>query len=354
MPFSKSPIFSLFILIAAPFFATAQTTKLIKLKMESAIALHHYHVEKVTDARQDTNTIGTMRAGLLNKTTPINLQNGVQYSFSRFLEKAVEQNENTTPIELKIAKLQIGEKTDRMGETAEIQTAFSFVKDGQEVIKYEGSASFKTMIDASVYIERLVRESLERSLSQFDDWWGEHKNEMRLDNSVAFSVEMEVNPRDKNQLGYEWRNRLTWDDFQAPPDRLSLALAATYGNLGVRYSSQTKDGKTTVSIIITPSFQKNKSWVKKGATDEVLLHEQLHFDISLIEACKLVQNLQQATITLENLENEVNKHYDEAQENITRLQAQYDSETNHGIIKAKQKQWSDRVLKELNNVNCWN
>src|SRR5688572_6240991 len=69
---------------------------------------------------------------------------------------------------------------------------------------------------------------------------------------------------------------LTWDDFQGKPAKRFAAASTAYDIL----KSVSPEQNKTVTVKIEAVFFKNTSWKKKNwINEQVLAHEQKHFDI---------------------------------------------------------------------------
>jgi hypothetical protein len=97
------------------------------------------------------------------------------------------------------------------------------------------------------------------------------------------------------QIPWSETVRLTWDDFQGKPDARNFDA---FTKTTVSYKSKwDKDGVITVTVEC--SFDKNNSWKKPGPnlTPKLLLHEQMHFNISELYARKMRREFKEYTST---------------------------------------------------------
>jgi hypothetical protein len=132
------------------------------------------------------------------------------------------------------------------------------------------------------------------------------------------------------------------------PDELSLAQAITYSGLQVKYSYQTFGKRKVVNIAVSPYFHKMNSWWRAThSTEQLLAHEQLHFDITALAACQLMQAIKTTKFTPGNFEQELDSLRKQAEKDRNQLQQQYDRETNHSRVKAKQGEWERKIKSEL-------
>ncbi len=157
--------------------------------------------------------------------------------------------------------------------------------------------------------------------------------------------------RVSDTIPYQADRKLTWSDFKGSPDGASPAAAITESGFGYRLSMQSFNKKTDVVITVFCYFNKMKSWYKKGMdTDYGLLHEQHHFDITYINTCQFIKNLQAAQFNAGNYNYLLQKIHDESYAALSKMQDEYDGQTLNGRITGMQSSWNkkiDRLLKTV-------
>src|SRR5829696_5005254 len=82
--------------------------------------------------------------------------------------------------------------------------------------------------------------------------------------------------------GAEANRLLQWSDFSGMPDDSSPFFAYTARTTKFKYSSVNFEGNKAIlnGFEMTLEFNEKNSWVKKGKeNDELLKHEQGHFDV---------------------------------------------------------------------------
>jgi hypothetical protein len=336
--------------LVLPSVAFSQSPKIVKLKATGGnISINSYHITKVVDDRQDTTNIGIMRAGLRNKQVPVNLVNGAADAITHFISTFVNQSENNQGIELHIQQLAISEKTSGLKEQADLTAGFGFFKNGKKLTEYNGTSYIQTGMDASPYIGKLVSQSIESVLKDFDSWWTKNKHlfdEVQND-KLKVTVVLDTIAYDDDLIAYS-QQPLTISDFAAEPDGMTKALAITYSGFALRSQTQNENGVSSAVINLFPYFDKTKSWMKKdGKNEYVLAHEQLHFDITALKCFELLAFLKQHTFNLKSFQEDVAALQKKFLKETEQLQAQYDKETQHGMLKAKQKEWEQKIKEEL-------
>jgi len=152
----------------------------------------------------------------------------------------------------------------------------------------------------------------------------------------------------KNNINYKPGQLLSWADFTGKPIMSSDAAALTNAGFGLKLSFRRAENASQLVINVNCSFSKNESWVKPGnKTAYILNHEQKHFDISFIHTIAFIQNLKQASFTNKNYAALIEKIYNETAAAMTKTQTEYDGQTSHSRIEAKQAAWDKKISEQL-------
>jgi len=164
---------------------------------------------------------------------------------------------------------------------------------------------------------------------------------------LAFTT---INNADKSTTtehrGIQWceGHQLEWNDFKGRVPTMSSSAAQTAYEIGYDIDMNGRE----FEFIVTCNFLPHKSWVrKKGANDYILRHEQLHFNIAEIYARKIRKELNETHITVNNLQSKADKIYFKNWNALTKMQRDYDRETNHSINKKEQAEWDAKITKLL-------
>jgi hypothetical protein len=147
---------------------------------------------------------------------------------------------------------------------------------------------------------------------------------------------------------YDLNRKLTWEDFQGPPDMNNPAGAATASGIAYNWGG-VSDGKTVVvDITVYTYFFKNKSWKKPGIQLPYhLQHEQTHFDITRLGAEKLVKEFKNGVYTTANYSHMIKNIYERRYAENVALQQQYDMQTKNSRDVEKQAEWNEKISKEV-------
>jgi hypothetical protein len=121
---------------------------------------------------------------------------------------------------------------------------------------------------------------------------------------------------------------LTWKDFKGKPNFKTGYSAITFTSITYDINCQTKD---SVSYAITFNlhclFYPQASWVRtrEHESDDLLSHEQLHFDIAELYTRKLAAAFHSAVFT-RNYKEEIDDIYKKNAEEHRLMQVRYDTE----------------------------
>ena len=161
-------------------------------------------------------------------------------------------------------------------------------------------------------------------------------------NSLEYSSKKVVN----ELIQWENNQKLTWKDFKGKPNKRSPYKAMTFASVS---SNLISFSKNELKIEILCHFIKNKSW-KTIETDELLRHEQLHFDIAELAARKMrerVSKLNLKNLSSKNIEQKLNSIFNSSVEEQMEMNQKYDSETNHSIKYIAQSDWEKKIKEKL-------
>ena len=159
-------------------------------------------------------------------------------------------------------------------------------------------------------------------------------------------------PPSENQLVWDAEYRLSWSDFRGEPQDDMDAVAITASGLSSSFSART----TTTDLvdyrsIVIAHFYPDKSWYKQGMVNDIVLaHEQLHFDITELNARKLRKRIAESNFSI-NIKSEMNRLVDQANEDLETMQEMYDSQSNYSMDVESQKKWQLYVMDELKRLS---
>ena len=182
--------------------------------------------------------------------------------------------------------------------------------------------------------------------------------------SHAFSQKVSVNVFMENKsasensdtIYYNFNRKLTWKDFQGTPNS-SVPWGAMTGS-GFSFNSSMNDdgdGNIAISVGVYCFFTKHDSWKKSNVnSDYHLEHEQHHFDISMLHAEELVQEIKKAHFTGNNFQKVLNSIFDKVYNESIAMQDQYDKETRNSMDEQKQAEWNKKISDEIGQLKIKN
>lgn len=148
----------------------------------------------------------------------------------------------------------------------------------------------------------------------------------------------------ESEIGWRQERKLQAKDFKGPTDNHPFT-AVTFS--GIKVEAATLAGlPPRLQVSIESVFDCRKSYIADTSGLQFTLeHEQLHFDITEWHARKLRQRVQEKAISLGEWNNRMEHLFQEANEELYRMQDQYDSEvyTNPD----RQEAWKLKVQAEL-------
>ena len=147
-------------------------------------------------------------------------------------------------------------------------------------------------------------------------------------------------------IEWNWNNKLTKTDFQGKIPEDTINHAGTAFNIGYEIiSNSIWTGK--IKIRTYAIFDKSKSWLNQTFyTDALLNHEQKHFDIAKIYACKLQEEINSEIKNSKDFNNKIDELSKKIGEECIAFQNKYDLETDHGTILEIQNKY-DNLIKEM-------
>ncbi len=150
-------------------------------------------------------------------------------------------------------------------------------------------------------------------------------------------------PQQQNNL-IDWSpaRKLTWEDFKGPVDAESKNAALTSSSINIEFGYDDSGLEYTIKC----SFNKQKSWVRIR-NNEVLAHEQGHFDLAELHARKLHKAMKGYKFNARTVSNDVNKIYDSLMNAHHQAQNLYDQETDFSRNKPKQEDWQRKIADDL-------
>lgn len=152
----------------------------------------------------------------------------------------------------------------------------------------------------------------------------------------------------QDKIFWNENRKLVWADFQSQTKpNTSQAAATTYCGISYLLNSSTKKF-TSKQVKIQSFFIPSKSWAHpEHKTDHVLMHEQSHFDIAELFARRFRKIISDKSLDVKSLQ----KYYERIYDEYKQYQQDYETVTNHGRIRDKQLEYSQKIDEEIEKLS---
>ncbi|WP_238320928.1 DUF922 domain-containing protein [Neotamlana nanhaiensis] len=158
-----------------------------------------------------------------------------------------------------------------------------------------------------------------------------------------------MNFQDQPVKSWKASYKLTWNDFKGKPQLQTGAAAITASGISFGFSITETDSHKVVDFTteVHAHFYPEQSWyIPEQATNTILGHEQLHFDITELFARKFRQRISKLKIS-NNIKQELKALHKTINKELAVCQNKYDSETDFSRSFEAQLQWKLYVEAEL-------
>lgn len=160
------------------------------------------------------------------------------------------------------------------------------------------------------------------------------------------------------KIAWDTDRKLNWSDYQFLSDDYTFDIesnndhssAVSFINTEVTYSFDTKNGEKGLFVTIRVLFDCKNSWVK-NKSDQLLEHEQLHFDISELHARKLRKQLSRKKLHKSNYSREVEEIKEKVWKALDEEQSRLDQGTNFSRDTVAQADWRKKINLELSKLD---
>lgn len=150
--------------------------------------------------------------------------------------------------------------------------------------------------------------------------------------------------------GEKYTGKLIWSDFKGKPEKRLPYFAKTGFNISYKYDNMKIVGDSVVIIgyEVIMELDPKTSWVKKDKdTDELLVHEQKHFDLGILCMKEILAKYKTTKFSKRNYDLQLKNIFNEAMSRCNALQIKYDNQTNHSINVEQQQKWNTFIETEL-------
>ena len=150
-----------------------------------------------------------------------------------------------------------------------------------------------------------------------------------------------------DQVTWSVDRRLSWEDFKGIPDDSNPHHALTAANLAVNANCKSQGFTYQVNCV----FLSNESWTKNKKSEQLLEHEQLHFDLTEVHARLLRRDLQR--LNCANLKEKLNSTVSSAFTRWKAEQNRFDAASKHGLNAREEQVWAANVAKRLQALEAY-
>ena len=167
---------------------------------------------------------------------------------------------------------------------------------------------------------------------------------------------LSTNDTTGQEITWSKDRKLIWHDFKGTKKPVDGTDVAAVTRCGISMSTNRVSGHNKPTFYVQATFYCNESWYRKDMpmTDEILKHEQGHFDLCEIYARQLRKKLNSANLNASNLSKEANAIFNKVNDQYVERQKVYDKETNHGQEHSVQAKWNRAIVEELTALEEFN
>lgn len=155
----------------------------------------------------------------------------------------------------------------------------------------------------------------------------------------------------KNGPAISWSpdTKLEWSDFKSRK-KVTSGFSVAASTCGFGFDGMIRGHEILVNVYVR--FYCNDSWKNPNYTmDDVLQHEQLHFDICELYGRKFYHGIVKLRGDDQLTEKSLKDLYDSLIKEYDAFQDLYDEETGHSTRTAKQDEWNENIVNQLNSLH---
>ncbi|SRR5579871_304136 len=179
-------------------------------------------------------------------------------------------------------------------------------------------------------------------------------SQLKKDSAVKVIAHINYQSDDKNLIPFSLNNPLTLNDFAGPVNSNVTGDAETYSGILLKYYFSHEHGQLLISVDVFPFFDKSKSWCRKESrNDKTLSHEQIHFYITAIKACEMIEEIEKYHFSIRGYKMELQKISNDKNLEAEEYQNKYDFETKHGRKIEMQQKWNEKITQSLSEQLCF-
>lgn len=148
--------------------------------------------------------------------------------------------------------------------------------------------------------------------------------------------------------------KLTWEDFNGPPDTVRNFSAETHYVITYTYRKSSQAKYPELNFKIQCYFEKTRSWAKKHeCNNQLLSHEQAHFDIAELHTRMFRERIAKTAFDKVNYDNQIQLIFADILSECSKMQEKFDKETRFGILADEQNNWILNVYDALGQYDSY-
>lgn len=312
-----------------------------------------YFLSEIRDGRNDKTTGNVMDNG---KIVSADFPTSITEDLYTIVKNSLSFDTSSVPVILEIEKFKLIVKGNAAKHQEALDFSIRFYReiDGEifELFKLSGRPQMNVQGNMKDIAEKNIMGVLKQTFESFDDWMKKNLNIPIMSQSVevAFLPSANFKSDRGDTLIWDESYRLQWTDFKGKTPNSDFAAES---NCMFNYIAreEVSNGKMTLFVNFDACFIKASSWVREGKElDSLLLHEQLHFNICEVHARKFKTKLKSLVLNPIHLATQVKEVFDEEWKAYVQTQADYDEQTQHGLIRDQQMMWQKKVDELLGRV----
>ena len=342
-----------FCAVLLSFEVSAQKVVLDLSPVENPALVTDYRYTWVLDHRIRKSDIGEVFESAGRKI-PVTIQGNLEPSASRFFSGSILPIDSAEKeIQVRILELELTEKFNPETELYEgdMQLGLGFYVIGSfdpvHLLDYAGSIQYQRSGFRMDRVETVLNKLFSNSLVYFDSWI---KSQALNTRALAKTFRLDIIEQDKVSTGekvfYDPGRPLVWGDFKARPSPGSRNNATIFTSFSLEGISLMDSGSVVQTLELNVYMLPMQSWVRTP-NDYGLNHEQRHFDIVRIVADRLIYRLENADLSLDFYQAQINEAYLDAYREMNRLQELYEKGVNHGLDPEGQQRWNGWIDEAL-------
>jgi len=312
---------------------------------------------RVEDSRQAGGPVGQLYR-TAQQTVPARVLGGIEASLTTLLRPGFRPDSVRVPVVIQVRTFGFTEKLRSDGKIdGSFRLQFSFKTPQNDrlmpLTTYSTETRYIRTLNQTAPLGGVVRGAVLEAVEFLSDWITTNRaNSISLVKGVQFVFRDYTTQHARSDTVFHDPKRpLRWSDFEAKPRGGRLG-AAVYASFSYEGRSRWVNGYLQVVVTFRTFMQKSMSWVSPSvaaADDQYsLLHEQRHFDIVKLVVERFKQRiLIDDDMDAEYYDSRLQYLYLDAYRDMNRRQEQYDAETQHGLNRAAQEVWNQRIIDEL-------